>query len=59
MGKSLSNLDMAQKILSLVLPTMALVFCSYQKKVRTLIKLLFRGTIALGAKVHQKFAIAT
>ncbi len=30
-----------------------------QKKVRTLIKLLFRGTIALGAKVHQKFAIAT
>lgn len=30
-----------------------------QKKVRTLIKLLFRGTVALGAKVHQKIAIAT
>ena len=59
--KSLSDLDRAQKILSLVLPTMILDFAhsSAEEQIRTLIKLLFRGTVALGAKVHQKIAIAT
>lgn len=32
---------------------------SAEEQIRTLIKLLFRGTVALGAKVHQKIAIAT
>ena len=54
------DLDRVRKILFLVFPTMLRLYAhSFHKKmVRTLTKLCLRGTVALRAKAHQKYAIA-